>query len=258
MNEIEKCEHEEMKKIVETLYHDIKVPEPSNWDSVRQRLQKNRRRRKWLTRLKIGGCIAAISLLLNLVFSENIPSTYAQVSSFLSNVKNQVIQYFFDSPEENSNSMRGSAKTIPPDDDGNELNTSLSEITTLEMAKGKLSFAPLIPTYMPTSFELDRVRIFQEAGKIYNTVHLEYVADDDSVIQLSEQLIDEQTARIKTDIHEEAGIIKEIKIGNQYAILVDLPDGFVTLEWLTTDRIKIAISGQIPKEEIMKIANNLQ
>ncbi|MFD0716982.1 RNA polymerase sigma factor [Paenibacillus sp. GCM10027626] len=36
------------------------------------------------------------------------------------------------------------------------------------------------------------------------------------IIQLSEQRIDEHTARIKTDVHEEAGSIKEIQIGSQY------------------------------------------
>ncbi|ALS30174.1 hypothetical protein IJ21_48130 [Paenibacillus sp. 32O-W] len=256
MNETEKREHEELKKVVEMLYHDIDVPEPANWDSVRLKLQKNRRCRKWMNRLKISGTIAAVSMLLSLVFSGHVPSTYAQFSSFLSNVKSQFVAFFFDTQEKSSSKV--GAKTIPPDDTDTELSASISETTTLEIAKDKLSFTPLIPAYMPAPYELDHVRIFRETGGSYDTIHLEYATSDDQVIILTEQAIDEHTSRIKTDVHEEAGTIKEIQIDGQHALWVELPDGFISIEWLTTDRIKIALSGQIPAEEILRIVNSLR
>lgn len=257
MNDNEKLEHEELKKIVETLYHDIDIPEPSNWESVHLSLQKMNRRKKWMNRIKISGAIVAVSMILSVALSGNVSLIYAQFSTFLFNAKNEVVEFFFDRLEDQAATTEG-AKTIPPEQAATELQGSASEITTLEIATNKLQFAPVLPAYMPGPFKLDRVRIFREAGGSYSTIHLEYVDNADNVILLTEQLVSEQASRIKTDVHEEAGVVKELFINKEQALLVELPDGFTSIEWLTVERIKIALSGQIPSAEILKIANSLQ
>jgi hypothetical protein len=245
------------EKIMQDVYNDVLIPDATkSWQTVQVRIQKLRRRRGWLRRARITGAILTVSLLINLLLGNHIPVSYASVSSIFIKVKDQVIQFFFDAPDEHSNT--NGALTGPPDEKLTESDMSISEQTTLEGAKAKLSFVPLLPIHLPPTYKLDRVRIFKEPDGAYNNIHLEYINETGSVLQLTEQMFDDLTSSIKTDVHKEAGTIKEIRIGDESAVMVILPNKYIDLEWLTQDRLKISLSGQGDEEEILDIANDLQ
>ncbi|AJS61165.1 DUF4367 domain-containing protein [Paenibacillus sp. IHBB 10380] len=256
MNSIHDHEDQDMKELVTKLYNDIVIPNPTpSWNKVRIQLEQRRKRKKWLSRVKLVSGIVAASLLVNILVTGNM-TTYAKVAGLFRDIQEQVIEIFFQNSTHEPNPT--DAKTPPPVDSAHsEPNTSSTEIITLEEANSKLSFPLLLPTYVPDSFRLDHTRISKEADGEYTSVYLGYVSDRGDSLKVTELELNEQTT-IKMEVHAESGTIEEIQLGDNLAILVATPEGYTTLEWLSMDRLKITISGNISTEEIIKVGTSMQ
>jgi len=252
-NEHDRIIHEAVKNY----YDHIEIPDATpSWQKVQVRLQKRRRRKKSLFRLKIVAAVVIASLIIDIAATTNISKTYASMSSLLREVKDSVVEFIFTEEKQEDTSW---AKTSPPSETSTtDEPTAIPEETTLEVAVTKLSFPLLLPSYVPKQYSLDVVRIFEEANGQYNNLYLEYVNDSKDIFKIRERLIGSGSSHVRSDISTDAGVIKETMIKSNQGVLVILPEGFVTLEWLTADRIKISISGKLSETEILKLAESLQ
>ncbi|MWC27584.1 DUF4367 domain-containing protein [Paenibacillus sp. MMS18-CY102] len=237
-------------------YHDhIEIPDATpTWEKVSVRLQKRRRHKKLLFRLKIVAAVIAATIVIDLTTTTNIPATYASMSSLFREVKENIVEFFFTKDQSDTST----AKTVPPPAIDNESNEPAAPITTtLEDAKSKLSFTLLLPSYIPDHYALETVRIFREASGRYSNVYLEYLNNNEEIFKISQRFIEPGSTHVTSDVPITAGTIKEPMIGDNRGVLVILPEGFVTLEWLTADSIKVSISGKLTEDAILQMARSL-
>lgn len=256
MNEHNHEQDRIIQKAVKDYYDRIEIPDPTpSWQKVHVRLQKNRRKKKNFYRLKIVAAVIVAALVIDVAAAGNISKTYASMSTLFREVKDRIVEFFFTMEDQDTSK----AKTSPPPETRiTDEPASVPEETTLEVAKTKLSFPLLLPSFVPEHYSLDAVRIFGEANGLYHNVYLEYVNDAQDIFKISERVLEPGSTSVKSDISADAGTIKEIMIKSNQGVLVILPEGFVTLEWLTTDRIKVSVSGKLTESEILKLAESLQ
>ncbi|WP_408976238.1 DUF4367 domain-containing protein [Paenibacillus jiagnxiensis] len=117
----------------------------------------------------------------------------------------------------------------------------------------KLSFPLLQPSFLPDNFSLDIVRVYQESGQ-YNNVYLEYANDAGEIFKVSELFIGD--AEVRRELANDAGIIKEIIIGTDPAVLVLMPSDLSYLEWIKGN-VKVLISGKLSEQDIIRVADSL-
>jgi len=238
-----------IKKMVEEDYRSIQVPDPTeSWKKMHARLQQHRRKRIWANRLKIAFGIVILAIVIETATTADIPKTYAHVSTLFREMKDRVAEYFF-----NRTSDQGSdeALTTPPPVDIGAV-AAIPEEMTLAEAKKKLSFPLLQPDFLPNTFSLDIVRVYQESGQ-YNHVYLEYANESGEIFKLVEMFIGK--SEVRSDLSTDAGQIRDIFIGNDPAILMLMPE-MSYLEWLSDD-VKVSISGKLNEQEIIRIAESL-
>ncbi|MFM9279460.1 DUF4367 domain-containing protein [Paenibacillus sp. p-8] len=111
----------------------------------------------------------------------------------------------------------------------------------------------LQPSFLPDNFSLDIVRVYQESGQ-YNNVYLEYANDAGEIFKVSELFIGD--AEVRRELANDAGIIKEIIIGTDPAVLVLMPSDLSYLEWIKGN-VKVLISGKLSEQDIIRVADSL-
>lgn len=77
-----------IKKAIEDYYEHIEIPDATlSWQKVQVQLQKRRRQKKNLFRLKVVAAVIAAALIIDVVATANISKTYASMSSLFREVK---------------------------------------------------------------------------------------------------------------------------------------------------------------------------
>lgn len=247
----------DLKEMVRNLYNDVEIPEAAgSWQKAQQQLHKRRRRIKWMNRAKVSIAIVVVSLFINIALNLNMSVTYAGFTSLFKEAKEHVIQIFFQDPDKEEDT--GHAKTPPPPDEVYETEPTAPEITTLEEARAKVAFPILTPDIVPEGFNLDIVRIFRESDNQYKNVYLEYVNEAGRIIKLSQRLVSDQSGALKTEVATDAGEIKDIFVLDKPAVLIILPEGMHSLEWLNQENIKISISGELTERELLQFAESMK
>ncbi|MGG1880528.1 DUF4367 domain-containing protein [Paenibacillus cisolokensis] len=242
-----------IRKWLQDEYNSIEIPDPSPaWDKVRIQLERRRRHKKLRSRMAILAAVVAAALMINAAATISISKTYAQMSSLLQEVRNYFVEIFFTKEAFD----HSAAVTAPPAPDEAE-HAALPEEVSLEAAQAKLAFSLLVPAAMPDRYSLDRVRIFQEEDGQYRNAYLEYASSDQHIVKISQHVISPGSTRVKSDISASAGDIQQVWIGGSQGVLIIVPEGYATLEWLTEDGIKISISGKLTGQELMRVAESL-
>lgn len=239
-----------IKKMVEEDYHSIQVPDPTeSWNKMHPRLQKYGRKKIWANRLKIAFAVVILAFVVDTATNADIPKTYAHVSTLFRDMKDRVAEYFFNRTNDQG---KAEALTIPPPAD-TEAMAEIPKETTLAEAKEKLIFPLLQPDFLPNTFTLNTVRVYQESGQ-YNHVYLEYVNDSGEIFKLVEMYIGK--SEVRSTLSLDAGQIKEKYIGKDPAVLMLMPE-MTYLEWVSDD-VKVTISGKLNEQEIIQIAESLR
>ncbi|MFC5703394.1 DUF4367 domain-containing protein [Cohnella faecalis] len=253
MNELE--EDRLIQQAMQTVHADVEIPDPTkSWNNVQNKIQRLHQAKKRRKRLKIVVGVVALTCLIEISIQASILKSYANVSTLFREVKQNVIEIFFEpSPKQDTSA----AKTSPPPSAEIDV-PAVPEEVPLSDALEKLAFDLLLPSYLPQGFELGAVRIFREADGLYKNVYLEYETASGEIFKLSERIVEPKTASIKSDIASEAGAINNYIVNGNEAVLVVMPDNFVDMEWLTKSHIKISISGKLAEEEIVLFARSLK
>jgi len=245
-----------IKKLLQDVCNNIEIPDPTpSWNKVQERFEKQYRKKVRIKhQLKITVAVIACLLLIQFALTGgDLPKTYAHMSSLLKEVKERMIEIFFSKNKQDASK----AITLPPATD-NTVQPAVPEEVTLDEARSKLAFPLLLPQKVPDGFSLDLIRIYREADGQYRNVYLEYINESEDIFKISQHMIAPKSADIKSDFAAGAGDIKDVYINGQAAVLVIYPEGFIDLQWLTKDSIKIAISGKLTESDALKLAESMK
>ena len=250
MDQFEKSD--EVKKAVQRIYKDIEIPDSTiSWLKVQKRLQKKKSRNLWIRRIRISSAIVAISFIVSLLVSETTPKVHSNISLLLKKMQEKVVEIFHESPDLPNHS---GAKTSKPE---MRIGSGMLQVT-LDEAQNMLSFPLLLPTKVPSKFELDNIRIFSSSEGKYNNVQFEYTNARGEIINIIQHNVVGKTSGIKTEMDTNTGSYKDVDINGNKAILMSPIEGNKNLEWLTTDRILVRISSMLPETQIINIAKSLK
>lgn len=250
-------DNEKLNRLMQDLYKEAELPDSTpSWNALQERLNRRKLRKQFSRRIKMVSGLVCASLIIGLLlFGGNMPQrAYAHISDFF----NDVIQVFLRKPAYDPSA----ALTLPPPieevpiESGNG-GFAKSEKVTLEEAKQKLAFSLLLPSYVPMQLQLEDILIFQDADEQYRGVYLEYVAPSGLLVKVNQRLITDNSS-IKTEVQEGTGTIKEVMILEQYpGILLELADGTVFIEWISSD-IKLLLSWPLNETEALKWAESFR
>ncbi|MEJ8548196.1 DUF4367 domain-containing protein [Brevibacillus borstelensis] len=259
MNRFNQDDHK-LKEMLKRDHASVEIPDgKESWQQVQARLQKIKRRKMWLQRVKISTAVIVCSLVTSFFLSNSFSTGYAKFATLLKKIQGDIIQIFHEGPDQDSTQ----AKTLSPEEvlpTDNSPGSSLApEQTGLEDAKNKIAFSLLVPSYIPETFTLDAVFITKEANGTYNDAYFEYLNEHGELLKIGQRKIEAKTGAIKTEINGDSGELFDVLVGEHPAILfVDRNGSVVSLEWLTKDRIKVFLSGPVTKEDMIKIGTSLE
>lgn len=251
-----------LKKWLKRVHQNVEIPDGTqSWLYVKARLDKIKKRKRWIKQLKISTLVVCTSLLISFIVNTDLPTAYSQFQGLVKKVQENIIDIFFEEPappmEENPE-----ARTSAPPPDGfvstSPREEGRMEDTSLEEARRKVMFPIVSPTYLPAGYELDIVRIYPDSDGEYRTVFMEYVDSEGQIIQLSQRMIREHSSPEKTTVHHDSAIIKDLIVNGCSAVMIIQNPDLIHLEWITADHIKLSIFGVLAEEEITLIAESLQ
>lgn len=85
-----------VKQLIENDYNSIEVPDPTaSWNCVYVQLQKRKRMKKWSKRIRIASAIVILVVAIETAMTADIPKTHAHVSTLFRDVKERLVEYFF-------------------------------------------------------------------------------------------------------------------------------------------------------------------
>lgn len=241
-----------LQDALRTAYADIPVPDapPDAWPKLEARLKRRRLRRKWWGRAKIAAGIAAASLVINLSLGMLTPEGNAQFTLLFREIQKNVYHVLV--PQTSPSSPQ-----LPPDALANGEEEPAELETTLETARELLVFSPLVPTYVPGSFRLDIVRVYN-SSEGYDNLFLEYMDDNGALFKITEKYYVGYPADVLAYVHKDAGEIKQTDVNGDPAVAVITPEGLSYLHWIAGGEIKISLSGHLPEDELMRVARSMK
>jgi len=230
-------------------YADIPIPDtpPDAWAKLEARLSRSRLKRKWWGRAKIAAGIAAASLAVNLTLGILTPEGNAQFALLFREMQDNVYHVLVPRP----------SASMAKDEPANAEKDSAGLETSLETARELLAFAPLIPTYVPGSFRLDLVRIYNSSGD-YDNLLLEYMDDYGAMFKITEKYYVGYSADVLAYVHRDAGEMKQTDVNGDPAVVVITPEGLSYLHWIADGQIRISISGHLQEEELIRVARSMK
>lgn len=261
MHNHKKLSDEQLKELLNRAHSSVEIPDgKQSWHEVKARLDKIKRRKRWKKSLKLGVLVASASFLISSFAMTDLPTAYSKFQGLLKQVQENIVNIFYDDPESPDSSSE--AKTTPPPSVNSDTGTMNEEgvwpeDTSLRDAKEKLLFHLVVPTYIPSGYELDIVRIYRDTDGAYRSAFMEYINDQGRIIQLNQRMIEDESTPIISTIHQNS-TIKDVVINDNIGVLIIHENNFIHLEWLTTDRIMLSIFGLVSEDEILSMANSLE
>lgn len=262
MDSRKKFSDEQLKEMLNRAHRSVEIPDgKQSWLEVKARLEKVKKRKHWLKRLKLSAVIACTSLLISFIMTTDLPTAYSKFQGLLKQMQENIVNIFYDEPKELQIDENTGAKTSPPsllpaNDNSNEEGI-WPEDTILDDAKEKLLFHLAVPTYIPAGYKLDIVRIYKDTDGAYRSAFLEYINDAGRIIQLNQRMMQDESTPIISSIHQ-SSTIKDVVINGNIGVLIIHENDFIHLEWLTPDRIKRSLFGLLSEDEILLMANSLE
>ncbi|MFD0715717.1 DUF4367 domain-containing protein [Paenibacillus sp. GCM10027626] len=248
---------EELKEALKRERNNIVIPDSTpSWLKVQVRLQKRKRRREWMRRLKLRAAIIMGSFIVSFLANMTTPTAYSQVASLFKKIKGEVVEFFYEKPSHDPSK----AKTAPPDDTMTEKESHSSQMweVTLEEAIHKSSFPLLVPAALPEGFHLNAVRSFGSPDEQFHNIQQEYMNAAGEIIHIIQRIVEGKATGMKIEMDLTAGEYKELMVNGNAAVLLIPRDGNTNLEWLTNERILVHISGRLTETEIIELAKTLK
>ncbi|RXZ78573.1 DUF4367 domain-containing protein [Paenibacillaceae bacterium] len=230
----------------------------SSWEQIESKVRRKKSNKKIKTLLPI----AAASFVLG-AFLFGSPSVTKALDPFFNTVKTiqkNVVSFVFGAGEQGESG----ALTPPPDDGADtEENIELSDpsieeisYASWEEALNHLSFSPIQFDYIPIGYNLSEVRLYlsDNASKA-DEARLVYLNDDNERLLIKLSKLAGSTVITSSHVQGD-GAHEMIKINDRNAYYFAASSGHAMLEFLY-EGLHIAISGQLEKEALIQIAENI-
>lgn len=223
------------------------------WEQLNQRLQNKRainqqRKRRYRSRGLLLACAAVV--LLAVLWNPVNSSAFGKLTEIFQQVQGAFIELFVrvDAPYEDENAPDNYAIV-------NELRVR-SETMSLEEAQKNTSFDIKVPSYIPDGFQLESVIVIQKDNQISEEIYLQYKNNNRSLV-IGEKIIRDFKGTTVVADYEDT-IREEITVNNHLANLFTYKDGTLELIWVVDDYNYFEITGILPKDEIIAIAESIQ
>lgn len=223
------------------------------WEQLNQRLQDRRavnqqRKGRYRSRGLLLACAAVV--LLAVLWNPVNSSAFGKLTEIFQQVQGAFIELFVrvDAPYEDENAPDNYAIV-------NELRVR-SETMSLEEAQKNTSFDIKVPSYIPDGFQLESVIVIQKDNQISEEIYLQYKNNNRSLV-IGEKIIRDFKGTTVVADYEDT-IREEITVNNHLANLFTYKDGTLELIWVVDDYNYFEITGILPKDEIIAIAESIQ
>lgn len=223
------------------------------WEQLNQRLQNKRainqqRKGRYRSRGLLLACAAVV--LLAVLWNPVNSSAFGKLTEIFQQVQGAFIELFVrvDAPYEDENAPDNYAIV-------NELRVR-SETMSLEEAQKNTSFDIKVPSYIPDGFQLESVIVIQKDNQISEEIYLQYKNNNRSLV-IGEKIIRDFKGTTVVADYEDT-IREEITVNNHLANLFTYKDGTLELIWVVDDYNYFEITGILPKDEIIAIAESIQ
>jgi hypothetical protein len=233
------------------------TPDPDlSWTKLEPQLKTRLSR----NRINILPYAVAASFLIG-VFIVGSPSATKAFTPFFSTIKQlqeDVVSFIFG----NGSNHNGKANTEPPPDIDPKESTVVSSgilderhYTSMEEAGPHLEFTAPEIGYVPEDFTLADLLVFTEENLKSKNAVIIYTNNDKSFMIRIRMLERSETLTSSTDTY--VGEFEEVQVNDNKGYLTLINDGRTSLEYMLRNTV-ISISGNITKEEILKIAENMR
>jgi Domain of unknown function (DUF4367) len=239
--------------------HQISPDPSASWKRVKDGLYRQKKKSQFL---KMIPYLAASFVLGAVIFGTPVvTNAFPPFFQAIKSIQFEVVSLIFGSTDQ-TNSL---AKTAPPSDegkaqDGMDINAGSitnKQLKTWEEALNYVAFSTIQFNYIPSDLIIDDIRLFfnSDQDKANHAVML-YKNDSDQRMVITVRLL-EQNETLSSNVNTDKGTLETIKINQSDAYLFQTTDGQVSLEYLLMN-MYISISGNLSKEEIIKIATNIK
>ena len=234
------------------------TPDPdASWNNIRDKVgvrgsRRFRPRRKYTA-------MAVIAAAVVLVFAgPAISEADHPFRALIKSIQQNTVSFMAGQTDE----RRDLAKTPPPPDDDSAYGISYQQTAkkliydTLEEAQDMLSFPPPAIRYIPGDYQLDNVSLYAFEGRKVDRAMLIYSRpEQEQPLTITFQKLNENEIFTSTS-DQNAGRFSEVKVNGVTGLLLEGVDGIVHLD-MALDNLVIMISGPLPKDEIIRIAESI-
>lgn len=249
---IKEAIHEEMEQTPTSMYSSREA-----WEKLEEARKKSPVRRPrsfkkvWMYAASILVILASVTL-----FSTSQGLASPTLTQFFQEVQGKMAHLFlkvgedtgFGDPPQTGESEEGSVVVE-------------SEIESVQMslqeAQQETAFSIAVPTYIPKAYHLENVTVMKGENELSQEIYLHYEGVDEKGFLINQQEIGEAFGMGAVFDNEDAQI-ENIIVNGQQGQLVTVQDDFSELFWVKDDQMYYSISGNLPKQEIIEIAESME
>ncbi|BBH22454.1 hypothetical protein Back11_37990 [Paenibacillus baekrokdamisoli] len=220
-----------------------------------------RRRQKRLQRLKVLPYVAASFLLGAFIFgTPTVTKAFTPFFHTIKSIQIDVVSLIFGSKDKADTEP----KTSAPGDSGSTSEGSdmyngemiERQYNTWEEASKQVAFAPISINYVPKELkQTDITLYFRQTQERAGKAVLLYDNNASQRLMITIRVLDKNET-LTSNNTKKSGTVETIKINSNEAYLFIANDNRVSLEYMTVN-MYVSISGSLSKEEMIKVAKNI-
>jgi hypothetical protein len=247
--------------------HEFISPDYSpSWNKIKVKMDRRTRWKKIKASYAKLGIIAAAILLGAFIFGTPTPTkAFSPFFTLIKNLPGNVVSYVFGSHDSENNTK---AKTQPPPDVNQgqgpidqkpevSSNMSTKEIISMDEAKKRVSFQIPEISYIPDGFTQKNVVIFSNNSTTpVDQISINYINSNGKTYKLVMNKL-KQDSMITSGTNKDSGSVEEVTINSGKAYLTIEKNQKVDFDFMF-HQVFIVIVGDLTKDEVIKIANELK
>ncbi|MCJ7840055.1 DUF4367 domain-containing protein [Lederbergia sp. NSJ-179] len=247
--------------IKESIHEEMEqAPSPmSSLEEAWEKLEESRKKhpvRRPRSFKKVWMYAASILLVLASVtlFSTSQGSASPTLTQFFQKVQGKVVYLFLKVGED-------TGFGDPPQGESEDGPVVVeSEIESVQMslqeAQKETAFPIVVPSYIPKAYHLENVTVMKREDELSGEIFLQYEGANEEGFVINQRAVGEALGMGMTLDNEDAQIENRIVNGQQAQLLTQ--DDFHELYWVKEDQTYYSISGNLSKQEIIKIAESME
>lgn len=238
-------------QLIKELDSNIEVPDiDAQWQKIKNRIiEENKapiKQKPFFTRKRFAFAAAILISIgsLNFLYPNNANAFGSKIAEFFNYIVGKTTQ------NKTETYKQANDADIPKVQD---LGTNIEKEVTLDQAQTSIPFKLAIPSYLPPETNKRRVVLTSLGSDVYQ-VNIEYNVKD-KVVVYSQQNSANGTSRGSLYDTDDT-VEKDLIVNGSPAMLFKSKNGINTLNWQLRGLL-LQITGQIPEEEISKIADSI-